>query len=153
MVDHLLNLSHKTKVSTLNRMIYWLIPNTHEARSKEMQDLCARVGGRLQLNSVLTQFLLDLSHAHESIQYALLDAIISLIIPLLIPEMRSWLIHEDLYRRCHYFPALKLRPSYSKDTLGLFGLIRENMLASVIGQPRSESSQQIADALEPIFNG
>ncbi|KAJ6459665.1 hypothetical protein C8R45DRAFT_1221372 [Mycena sanguinolenta] len=153
MVDHLLSLSHKNKVSVLSRMVHWLIPNTREARSKEMQYLCARVGGRARLTRVLTQFLLDLGHAHEGIQYALLDAIISLVIPLLVPEMRSWAIHEDLFRRCHYFPSLKLRPSYSKDTLRLSSLIRENTLASVIRQPGSKSSQQIADVLEPIFNG
>ncbi|KAJ7250182.1 hypothetical protein B0H12DRAFT_1121125 [Mycena haematopus] len=153
MTAHLLILSHKNKVSVLSRMIYWLIPNTREARSKEMRDLCTLVGGRPRSNSVLTQFLLHLGHSDQWVQYALLDAVIFLVILLLIPEMKSWAIHEDLFRRCHFFPSLKLRPSYSKDTLRLFNRIRDNMLASVIGQPGSESSQHIADALEPIFNG
>ncbi|KAJ7864312.1 hypothetical protein B0H14DRAFT_2736669 [Mycena olivaceomarginata] len=151
-VDHLLDLSHRNKVSMFSRIIYWLIPNTRESRSEEMRHLCALVGGRPQFNNVLTQFLLDLG-ADQLSKDALLDAVILLVIPLLIPDMKSWAIHEDLFRRSHFFPSLKLRPSYSKETLGLFSIIRENRLASVIGKPGSHSSQQIADVLEPIFNG
>ncbi|KAJ7320717.1 hypothetical protein DFH08DRAFT_890073 [Mycena albidolilacea] len=158
MVDHLLDLSRWGKVSMFSRIIYWLIPNTRESRSEEMRHLCALVGGRPQFNNVLTQFLLDLG-ADQLSKDALLDAVILLIIPLLIPDIRSWAIHEDVFRRSHFFPSLKLRPSYSKETLGLFSIIRENrlafslVLAFVIGQPYSQSSQQIADVLEPIFNG
>jgi hypothetical protein len=124
-----------------------------EARSREMRDLCALVGGRQRLNSVLTKFLLDLTRFDQLSKYAVLDAVVTLVIPLLVPEMKSWAIHEDLFRRSHFFPSLKLRPSYSKTTLSLFSVIRENMLSSVIGQPGLRSSQQIADVLEPIFNG
>jgi hypothetical protein len=168
MVDHLLDLSHRKKVAMFSRIIYWLIPNTcvwpslhlpaaniparQESRSEEMRHLCALVGGKPQFNNVLTQFLLDLGTDQLS-KDALLDAVILLVIPLLIPDMRSWAIYEDLFRRSHFFPSLKRRPSYSKETLGLFSIIRENRLASVIGKPGSQSSQQIADVFEPIFNG
>ncbi|KAJ7792619.1 hypothetical protein B0H14DRAFT_2930227 [Mycena olivaceomarginata] len=144
MVDHLLDLSHRKKVAMFSRIIYWLIPNTQESRSEEMRHLCALVGGKPQFNNVLTQFLLDLG-TNQLSKDALLDAVILLVIPLLIPDMRSWAIYEDLFRRSHFFPSLKRRPSYSKETLGLFSIIRENRLGS--------SSQQIADVLEPIFNG
>ncbi|KAF8152824.1 hypothetical protein K438DRAFT_374223 [Mycena galopus ATCC 62051] len=153
MADHLRKLSHKSKVSLFSRIIYWLIPDTRDARSKKMRDLCTVVGGRRRFNDVLIQFILDLGHSDESCQYALLDAVIVLVIPLLIPEMKSWAIYDDFFRRCHFFPTRKHRSSYSKDTLALFSLIRENMLASVIGQPGSQTSQQIAEVLEPIFNG
>ncbi|KAJ6569148.1 hypothetical protein B0H19DRAFT_1373436 [Mycena capillaripes] len=153
MADHLLNLSHRSKVSMFSRIIYLLIPNTSESRSQEMRELCTLIGGREKLTSVLTKFLLDLTHADQPSKDALLDAVTGLIVPLLIPEMKSWAVEEDLFRRSHFFPSLKLRVSYCKSTLTLFGIIRENRLASVIGQPDSRSSQQIADVLEPIFNG
>ncbi|KAF7340422.1 hypothetical protein MVEN_01962100 [Mycena venus] len=153
MAEHLSSLFHKHKTSMFSRIIYWLIPNTREARSKEMRDLCTLVGGRPRLNSVLMHFLLDLGHSDEWSKYALIDAVIVLIVPLLVPELKSWAIHEDVFRRSHFFPSLRLRPSYSKETLRLFSIIRENTLASVIGEPGSQSSQQIADVLEPLFNG
>ncbi|KAJ7660871.1 Alpha/Beta hydrolase protein [Mycena polygramma] len=152
MSDHLVNLSHRDKVSLFSRLSYFLLPNTRESSSSAMRHLCTLIGGREQLNNVLTKFLLGLTHSNQESKYALLDAVIVLVIPLLIPEMKSWAIHEDLFRRSHYFPSLKLEPSYSKATLALFAIIRENMLSSVIGQPGSRISQQIADVLEPLFN-
>ncbi|KAJ7152424.1 hypothetical protein C8R46DRAFT_1121210 [Mycena filopes] len=153
MAAHLKDLSHRSRVSLFSRMIYRLLHNTRESRSAPVRDLCARVGGRHRLNTILTRFLLDLAHSDEGCKYALVDAVLVLVIPLLVPEMKSWAVHEDLFRRSHFFPALKLRPSYSKATLRLFGVMREGALASVIGEPGSKGSCEIAEVLEPIFNG
>ncbi|KAJ7159612.1 hypothetical protein C8R46DRAFT_372295 [Mycena filopes] len=155
MAAHLKDLSHRSRVSLFSRMIYRLLHNTRESRSAPVRDLCARVGGRHRLNTVLTRFLLSLAQSHLELKYALVDAVLVLVIPLLVPEMKSWAVHEDLFRRSHFFPALKLRPSYSKATLRLFGVMREGALASVIGpgEPGSRRSCEIAEVLEPIFNG
>ncbi|KAJ7744161.1 hypothetical protein B0H16DRAFT_1889739 [Mycena metata] len=153
MIEHLIHRSLRTKVSLFSRIIYYLLHNTRESRSAQMRDLCARIGGPQKLNSIITTFLFDLTESDPSSKYALIDAVIVLVIPLLTPEMKSWAVHEDLFRRSHFFPSLKLRPSYSKATLKLFGVIRENVLASVIGEPGSRCSREIADVLEPIFNG
>ncbi|KAJ6523836.1 hypothetical protein B0H19DRAFT_1276769 [Mycena capillaripes] len=150
--EHLLKLPHRHKVSMFSRIIYWLIPNTREARSKQMRDLCTVIGGRAQLNNTLTKFLLDLTHSDQLSKYALLDAVMVLIVPLLIPNtpLKSGAIQEDLFRRSHLFPSLKLRPSYSWETLTLLDIIRENRLAAFIGPPGSRSSREIAQVLEPI---
>ncbi|KAJ7038699.1 hypothetical protein C8F04DRAFT_1179379 [Mycena alexandri] len=153
MTEHLAHRSLRSKVSLFSRMIYYLLHNTRESRSAQMRILCGRIGGPRKLNSIITAFLFDLTESDPPSKYALIDAVIVLIIPLLTPEMKSWAVHEDLFRRSHFFPSLKLRPSYSKATLKLFGVIRNNLLASVIGEPGSRSSREIADVLEPIFNG
>ncbi|KAJ7744187.1 hypothetical protein B0H16DRAFT_1560434 [Mycena metata] len=153
MAENLTHHLHRTKVSLFSRMIYWLLHNTRESRSVQMQELCERIGGPRKLNSAITTFLFNLTESDPASKYALIDAIIVLVIPLLTPEMKSWAVHEDLFRRSHFFPSLKLRPSYAKATLRLFGVIRENALASVMGEPGSRSSRDIADVLEPIFNG
>ncbi|KAJ7658001.1 hypothetical protein B0H14DRAFT_3078127 [Mycena olivaceomarginata] len=134
MVDHLLDLSHRNKVSMFSRIITGLSLT------------------RPQFNNVLTQFLLDLGR-RPAVQRCTAGRSDPPRHPAPHSRHESWAIHEDLFRRSHFFPSLKLRPSYSKETLGLFSIIRENRLASVIGQPGSQSSQQIADVLEPIVNG
>ncbi|KAJ7111227.1 hypothetical protein C8R44DRAFT_883054 [Mycena epipterygia] len=152
MGDHLTTQSHRSKVSLFSRIIYLLVPNTRESRLKEMQILCARLGGRKRLVHVVSKFLLDLADSDDHSKHALLDAVITLVVPFLVPEMKPTAIFEDLYSRSHLFPSIKRPPSYSKTTLALFSVIRENRLASVIGEPGSTSSQEIAEVLEPIFN-
>jgi len=144
--EHLRYQSHRNKVSLFSRIIYLFIPDTRDWSSREMRDLRARIGGQDCLQTVLTRFLLDLAQ-DSACRHALLDAVITLIIPRLTPEMDPAAIHDDLYRRSNYFPSVKRPPTYSKRTRQLFGVIRENHLADVVGQ----SSRQIAGVLEPIF--
>ncbi|KAJ7474131.1 hypothetical protein FB451DRAFT_1247960 [Mycena latifolia] len=153
MAEHLITQSHRSKVSMFSRIIYLLIPNTRESRSKEMKDLRVLIGGQKLLTNLLTKFLLELADSDAESRYALLDAVITVVIPLLIPEMDSTAIYKDLYRRGHFFPSIKRQPSYSKPTLRLFHIIRENMLVSVIHQPGSTASRLIAEVLQPLFNG
>ena len=118
-----------------------------------MQELYAHAGGHQRLQTLTTNLLFDLAARDDSYKHAVLDAVVTLLITFLIPEMNPTAIHDDLYRRGHFFSAIKRRPSYSKRTLQLFGIIRENRLASVIFQPGSRTSCQVAEVLEPIFNG
>ncbi|KAK7065000.1 hypothetical protein R3P38DRAFT_2827454 [Favolaschia claudopus] len=151
MTEYLLGLSHKHKVSIFSRMIYWLIPDTLEANSDKMRSLLLLLAGRPHLNAILTQSLLDLGNHDPSIKYALTDAVITLVVPILNTEfIRSWMIYEDIFRRCHYFPSFKSRPSYCKETMMLFNIVREGRLASVLDHSARE---RIAEALEPIFTG
>ncbi|KAJ7194929.1 hypothetical protein GGX14DRAFT_404288 [Mycena pura] len=124
-----------------------------ESLSQGMQELYTHAGGHQHLQTLTTNLLFDLAAHDNSCKDAVLDAVVTLLLTLLIPEMNPAAIHDDLYRRCHFFPSIKRRPSYSKRTLQLFGIIRENRLASVIFQPGSRTSCQVAEVLEPIFNG
>ncbi|KAJ7194933.1 hypothetical protein GGX14DRAFT_404292 [Mycena pura] len=146
MQDYLRRQSHCTKVSIFAQIM-------PESLSQGMQELYAHAGGHQRLQTLTTKLLLDLAARDDSYKHAVLDAVVTLLITVLIPEMSPTAIHDDLYRRGHFFPSTKRRPSYSKRTLQLFGIIRENRLASVIFQPGSRTSCQVAEVLEPIFNG
>ncbi|KAJ6501773.1 hypothetical protein DFH09DRAFT_1102416 [Mycena vulgaris] len=133
MSDYLRHSPRRFKVSFLSQMMNFLLPNTTEALSKDMKTLCTLIGNRQRLTDTLTNFLLTLVASDDEFKLAVLDASIITIIPLLTPEINSWAIYEDVFRRSHFFPSIKRRHSYSKQTLGPFSIIRANALASVVG--------------------
>ncbi|KAJ7669065.1 hypothetical protein B0H17DRAFT_1142217 [Mycena rosella] len=94
MAEHLIGQSHRSKVSMFSRIIYLLIPNTQESRSKEMRDLCSLLGGQQRLTTLLSKFLLDLAHSDDPTRYALLDGVITIVIPLLTEDLDSTAIYE-----------------------------------------------------------
>ncbi|KAJ6509646.1 hypothetical protein DFH09DRAFT_1100702 [Mycena vulgaris] len=132
MSDYLRHSPRRFKVSFLSQMMNFLLPNTTEAL-KDMKTLCTLIGNRQRLTDTLTNFLLTLVASDDEFKLAVLDASIITIIPLLTQEINSWAIYEDVFRRSHFFPSIKRRHSYSKQTLGLFSIIRANALASVVG--------------------
>ncbi|KAJ7751920.1 hypothetical protein DFH07DRAFT_941562 [Mycena maculata] len=144
--------SHRSQVSLLSRIAYFLIPFTRESYLKPMKDLCASVGSRQRLMTIWSNFLVNVAATDDRSKHALLDAIIIVILPLLTPELKGWAIYEDLFRRSHFFPSLNTRPGYSKATLRLVGIIREKRMSSFIGEPNSPRSRRMAEVLEPIFN-
>ncbi|TFK38742.1 hypothetical protein BDQ12DRAFT_683255 [Crucibulum laeve] len=148
--DHLLQRTHKHKVMILSRIIYMLIPNTPDSQGREMLGISKAIQDSIPPSTFFTQFLTDIASSHRPLLDALLDAAITVILPLVRYDMKVWKIFDDLFRRANYFPSICRRKTYGKSTKKMLAIIESSGLRDVI-QDDTERSREICSALEPIF--
>ncbi|KAF7331528.1 hypothetical protein MKEN_00031700 [Mycena kentingensis (nom. inval.)] len=178
-LEHLRTQRHREKVSFFSRMVYLLMPDTREAQSAATQGLCNRIGGRAILNARWSSFIVDLISsegeafpASNSGGYAnaeaLKDAIITLIVPILVPSasIDPSNILGDLFCRNNFRPNAKKRPGYGRQTKALAKLIRCGQLEDIITfrpeqfetvalgktEVKLDSTREVAEILQELFN-
>ncbi|KAJ7055614.1 hypothetical protein C8F01DRAFT_1158742 [Mycena amicta] len=99
----------------------------------------------------LINFMLDVASCGREFREAILDGVLTLLVPKLVEESDPSAIYSNLYCRRNFCAHFKRRPSYSVCTLELLAMVKQGGLASVINPANSQASREIAEIFQPLL--